>query len=119
MREKKIAISITISKSVYNILDLFRNKSRIVDEILLKLFDGITEKELLEMIKLAKEGGSISDYILNRYASSLSLKGISLSDNHKENITESFTPEQEINDTVADLKKTEKPKPKIDPKDFW
>ena len=105
----KKTISITISKSVYNTLDLFNNKSRIIDEILSKLFDGITEKELLEMIKLAKEGGSISDYILNRYASSLFSKEISKDNLRKED----FVPEKEIK---TDL---ERPKPKVNPKDFW
>jgi len=64
---KKKVISITISEDVLRKLEFLGSKSRTVNEILEKLFDGIGEREILEMIKLKQEGKSVADYLLKRY----------------------------------------------------
>ncbi|NPA53867.1 MAG: hypothetical protein GXO21_04295 [Aquificae bacterium] len=106
----KIIVSLSLSKELVEVLNVFKNRSKLIEEILTELLLNLSPAEMLELIQTMTNGGSIVEFLIRKKCEELGKIQV---DKSKVEIKQAEKSEPEI---VVEKKKSNKG---INPQDWW
>ncbi|ACO04999.1 hypothetical protein PERMA_A0070 (plasmid) [Persephonella marina EX-H1] len=109
LSKDKTTISISLSKEVVEVLNVFKNRSKLIDDILSSLLLNLSPAEMLELIKTMTNGGDVIEFLIKKKCREL---GIQM----QVDKTEDFETKQ-VKEPKAVVE--EKKSNKVNPQDWW
>lgn len=113
LTKDKTTVSLSLSNEVVEVLKVFSNRSKLIDDILSSLLLNLSPAEMLELIKTMTDGGNVVEFLIKKKCEEFGIQG----DVPKSVSVEKNDGGKQIQETIA-VKEKEKT-PKVNPKDWW
>ncbi len=113
LTKDKTTVSLSLSNEVVEVLKVFSNRSKLIDDILSSLLLNLSPAEMLELIKTMTEGGNIVEFLIRKKCEELGIQG----EIPKTTSIEKNDGKKQTQETIV-VKDKEK-SPKVNPKDWW
>lgn len=100
LSKDKTIVSISLSKEVVEILNVFNNRSKLIDDMLSSLLLNLSPAEMLELLKTMTNGGDIVEFLIKKKCKELGIG----------------SETKQVKESVIEEKKS---KSKINLQDWW
>lgn len=105
LTKDKTTVSLSLSNELVEVLKVFSNRSKLVDDILSSLLLNLSPAEMLELIKTMTDGGNVVEFLIRKKCEEFGVQ-------EKGNISKE-------NDGKKQIQKNKEKSPKINPNDWW